>query len=408
MLEAAKRLADALHGGAAPGIRESLREGPRKVRDGLDLVAHEDAQHTGLNKLGRAVHPDTEPAASRESPDPSIADTTRWGDRDRSGISREEAQAAVEQARDREPNFAGTGHRLNLVYTSSGLAVVRFPLESPTVPRLKRWMPEDAAINHARECGVRTPEVFYAGTDSLTGRDFMITQFVAGETLRRDDPELLNWLPDLLNQVQLMSSRPSPVGPDLDIPRWQQQLIRHADGMYDGLSPEARSRLDRLGIGRLSDYFQPDLGRSGEPVVFAHNDLFPTNLRRDEQERLCILDWECAGPSDPLYDASFFLARLRGNVDDATIAQATDMWLERITPADSAVDARAALREYHAMEDWRAVAMCSETMPGTVAADPSRFERWVEQYDRRLSRSPELSLDIPKDELRTLLRGWLE
>lgn len=273
---------------------------------------------------------------------------------------------------------------------------------------LKKWMPENAAIDYACECGVRTPEILYSGTDPSTGREFTIMQYVPGETGSFDDPELINWLPDLLDQVQLMSSRPPPATMNLDIPGWQQQMIRHADDAYHHLPPEQRARLDRLGIGPLSDYVRPDLSRSGEPTVFAHNDLYPLNLRLDDRGKLWIFDWETAGPGDPLYNAAFFLERMGKEIDDTTRAQATDMWLDRIVPANSSVDTEEALNIYRTMEDWRGITMCSETMPRTVSADPELFEDWVEYYDSRLSRHPGPWPDIPKEKLRTVLRGWVE
>ncbi|WP_159850065.1 aminoglycoside phosphotransferase family protein [Nocardia sp. CY41] len=414
MLQAAKRLSDAIAEKAAPQVGEAHREFPHGIRDGLDRTTRGDEQSAAeLDRLGAAGHADrdndaAQPATERGTPDSSIAEHTPRGGRDRSEVSAEEARELYAQVRDREPDAAGTGNRVNRVDTTAGPAVVRFGVERPIVTMLKKWMPENAAINYARECGVRTPKILYSGADPSTGRAFTIMQYVPGETRGFNDPEMMNWLPDLLDQVQLMSSRPLPVGMNLDIPEWQQQMIRHADDAYRDLPPEQRSRLDRLGIGPLSDYVQPDLSRSGEPTVFAHNDLYPSNLRLDDQGKLWIFDWETAGPGDPLYNAGFFLERMGKGVDDATRAQATDMWLDRVSPANSSVDTGATLGMYRTMEDWRGVTVCSETMPRAVSADPDRFEGWVDWYDTRLSRHPDPWPDIPKDELRTLLRGWVE
>lgn len=201
-----------------------------------------------------------------------------------------------EQVRDLEPDFAGTGNRVNLVDASSGPAVVRFRKEQPAVTFLKKWMPENTAIAYAHECNVRTPKILHSGVDPSTGGEFTIMQYVPGETRGFDDPELMNWLPDLLDQVQSMSSHPLPAGMEMDIPGWQQQMIQNADEAYHNLPADRRSRLRELGIGPLSEYVQPDRSRSDEPVVFAHNDLYPLNLRLDEQGKLWIFDWETAGP----------------------------------------------------------------------------------------------------------------
>ncbi|WP_227999536.1 phosphotransferase family protein [Nocardia australiensis] len=407
MLQAVKRITAAIVDKAGPEIAETRHEFSHGVRDGLGRATHEDEQLARkLDKIGPAAHTDRDPAAEDGFLDSSIDDQMHRNGRHRFELSPEEAQELYEQARDREPDFAGTGNRVNLVDTSSGPAVVRFKKEQPTVTFLKKWMPENTAIEYARECDVRTPKILYAGVDPSTGREFTIMQYIPGETRAFDDPELMNWLPDLLDQVQSMSSHPLPEGMELDIPGWQQQMIQHADDAYHNLPQDQLSRLEELGIGPLSDYVQPDHSRSGEPVVFAHNDLYPQNLRLDDQGKLWIFDWETAGPSDPLYNAAFFLERVTWP-DEATRARAIEMWIERTSPVNPAVDTEASLSMYRRIEDWRGAVMCAETMPRSVAADPSRFENWVDWYHKRFSRNSDWP-DISRDELHALLRGWAE
>ncbi|MEU7769592.1 phosphotransferase, partial [Nocardia sp. NPDC049190] len=331
-------------------------------------------------------------------------------DPNRFEIFSEEAQELYEQVRDREPNFAGTGNRVHLVDTSAGPAVVRSKKEQPLVIFLKKWMPENTAIEDARECGVRTPKILYAGVDPATGTDFTIMEYIPGRTPDFNDPEVMNWLPDLLDQVQLMSSHSVPAGMELDIPGWQQQMIQHADDAYHNLPQDQLSRLRQLGIGPLLEYIRPDLSRAGEPVVFAHNDLWPPNLRLDDHGKLWILDWELAGPSDPLFNAAFSLERL-SLPDEATRARATEMWIERVSPANPAVDTEAVLRMYGAMREWRKMVMYVEPTPRSVAEDPSRLEErvnWYHQSLSRLSRLSETEPGISRDELQTLLLRWAE
>lgn len=267
-------------------------------------------------------------------------------------------------------------------------------------------MPENTAIEYARECDVRTPKILYAGTDPATDTEFTIMQYIPGETLSFNDPDLLNRLPDLLDQVQSMSSHPLPAGMELDIPGWQQQMIQNADDAYRNLPPDQLSRLDELGIGPLSEHVRPDLSRAGEPVVFAHNDLYPLNLLLDDQRKLWILDWELAGPGDPLHNASLFLERLWG-MDEVTRARATAMWIERISPVNPAVDIEATLNMYRSMAHWRGTVMGAAEMRPSVAADPSSFERWVDLYHERFSQNSNFP-DLSRDELHTLLRRWVE
>ncbi|SRR6266568_802089 len=395
-----KGIAGELDTGSKAIAERYERTGDAAGKGAKDLVNTDTQSADIIRESGTEPAPDT--GIDREQPTTPAPEDGRH----RFAISHEEAQELYAQVRDQEPDFAGTGNRVNLVDTSSGPAVVRFGKEEPSVTFLKKWMPENTAIKYARESGVRTPEILHAGTDPSTGREFTIMRYIPGETRDWGDPKLLNWLPDLLDQDRLMSSHPLPVEMQMDIPEWQRQMIQYADDAYHNLPPDRLSKLEELGIGPLSDYVQPDLGRSGEPVVFAHNDLYPLNLRLDDRGKLWVFDWETAGPGDPLYNASFFLQRM-GEVDEATRAQATTMWTERILSGNPAVDTEAALRKYRSMEDWRGVAMSAGRMQPSVAADPSRFEKAVDWYHIRFSRQPDWP-DISRDELRALLRGWVE
>ncbi|WP_081879927.1 aminoglycoside phosphotransferase family protein [Nocardia sp. NRRL WC-3656] len=322
----------------ARGVRaDQWREDPA-AEQREHLNTHEFGQNT---RRGVGISSMTDPGQPKA---PGLGSGGRFE------IPPEEAQKLFEQVRGREPDFAGAGNRVNLVDTSSGLAVVRFKKEEQAVTFLKKWMPENMAAEHARECGVRTPEILYAGVNLSTGTEFTIMRYISGETRDVGDLKLLHWFPDLLDQDQLMSSHPLPIEMQMDIPEWQQQMIQHADDAYYNLSPDRLSKLDELGIGPLSDYVQPDISRSGEPVVFSHNDLYPLNLRLDDQGKLWIFDWETAGPGDPLYNTGFLLERM-GKLDEATRIQATAMWTERILAANPVVDVEAALLKYRTMED---------------------------------------------------------
>ncbi|MBF6172118.1 MFS transporter [Nocardia blacklockiae] len=317
-----------------------------------------------------------------------------------------EAQRLFEQVRGLEPDFAGTGNRLNIVDTSSGPAVVRFGKEQRPEAFLKKWMPEHAAIEYVRESDVRTPELLYAGTHPATCTEFTVVRYVRSETRPFDDPQLPHWLPDLLNQVRTLSSLPLPAGMDMDVPQWQSQMIQYADEAYDNLPDVQRARLDELGIGPLSRYVQPDSSRSGDPVVFSHNDLWPMNLGLDAKKKLWIFDWELAGPGDPVFNTSFFLDRI-GNPNAKTVAEVTARFGEWVLSVNPGVDIEAGLRMYNRMEYWRGAAMTAGALPEYVAADPDIFEPWVGFYHRAFSRNPDWP-DFSRDELRTILRRWLD
>ena len=55
--------------------------------------------------------------------------------------------------------------------------------------------------------------------------------------------------------------------------------------------------------------------RANAPFVVSHNDVNPTNLVYDG-ENLLLLDWETAGPNDPLYDLAAIAVFLR--MDEGT------------------------------------------------------------------------------------------
>ncbi len=314
MLEAARRLAAALADNGTPRVSEAHREYSHVIQAGLDRTTRvgeqsaADIDRAGSAQRDRAAVPAETGAHVREparGPD-STAGTrstntfsenrTHPDGRDRFEISSEEARELFERVRDREPEFAGAANGVIRVDTSAGPAVVRFETARPIETFVKHWLPETTAIRYGSECGVRTPRLLYAGTDSATGKDFMVMQYVPGETHGFDDPELMNWLPDLLDQVKLIAAHPLPAEMAMDIPTWQRQMIQHADNAYHNLTPEHRARLDQLGLGPLSDYVRPDLSRAGEPTYFAHNDLYPGNLQFDEQKNCGFSIGHAPGP----------------------------------------------------------------------------------------------------------------
>ncbi|MEV0365911.1 aminoglycoside phosphotransferase family protein [Nocardia fusca] len=423
MLEAGRRLVAALVDSGVPRVRDLHRGFSYEIRSGLDHTSRAGQQSTAeINRAGSAqgdraaVRPGTgahvqEPArgsdstAGTRSTNTFSEDRTHADGRDRFEISSDEARELYERVRDREPDFAGTGNSVIRVETSAGPAVVRFETGRSIETFVKHWLPEATAIRYGNECGVRTPRLLYAGTDPATGKDFMVMQYVPGQTRGNEDPELMNWLPDLLGQVKSIAARPLPAELAMDIPTWQRQMIQHADNAYHNLTPEHRARLDQLGLGPLSDYLRPDLSRAGEPTFFGHNDLYMGNLQFDPQGKPWILDWSCAGPSDPLYDAEFFLDRTLPP-DHENLGPATDMWLDRLPLANPDVDAKAVIRTYRDLHDWREMAMVAAKVPRTIAEDPSKLDHWTFFYNLRLSRHSAPWPNLSRDEVTDMLRGW--
>ncbi|MEV5652966.1 LuxR C-terminal-related transcriptional regulator [Nocardia sp. NPDC052254] len=322
----------------------------------------------------------------------------------RFAIPPEEARQLLEQIRNRKPDFDGTGSDVYRVDTSAGPAVIRAKKGERPASFMRNWMHENAAIEYARAGNVRTPEILHAGVDPNTSREFTIMRFVPGKTPASDDPQLIDWLPDLLDQVQLTSAQPLPEEMAIDIPTWQRLVIQHADNEYYKLPRDQLSKLRELGIGPLSDYIQADDSRAGEPVIFVHNDLWPPNIRLDDEGKVWILDWERAGAGDPFYDASFFLERLWGT-EEATRARATEMWIDRIPSANPAVDPGAVLAMYRTISDWRGTVHSAEDLVPKVR-EKNNLDTWVDLLHARFSRQSGFP-DFSRDELHTRLSGWL-
>ncbi|NUP26164.1 MAG: phosphotransferase [Nocardia sp.] len=386
MVQAAERIVAALSHNASPVLRRAHQRFPENLWNGAHLIEG-DGRRAALD-LGQVIRADRSPSRTRAE------------------LSRAEAQQLFDLARRRRPDFTGTNYGVTIVDSSAGPAVVRNQLGERKETLLKIWFPENVIINHARECGARAPKMLYSGVDPYTGREFTIMEYVTGETRPFSDPEVLRWLPDLLDQVQLMSAHPLPEGMKMDIPSWQQAMIQNADNVYDGLPPWHRSRLDELGVGPLSTIVRPDHGRAGEPAVFGHNDLYPQNLRFDDQKKLWILDWENGGPSDPHYNATLFIDRV-GPLNDTTHAAITDMWNERLSSMHPGVDTESALSMYQKMEDWRGLVLSSGTMEERVAGDPDLLTTWAGKFEKRISRNPDLP-EFSEDDLRSILGRWVD
>ncbi|MFI7671969.1 amidase family protein [Nocardia sp. NPDC049526] len=322
-------------------------------------------------------------------------------------ISQEEAQRLCDQVRDREPDFEGLTSEIYLVHTSSGLAVIRLGKEPPKVNFLKKWMPENTAREYARAGGVRAPKTLYNGLDRSTGREFTIMQYIPGKMPTFNGSDLPDWFFDLLDQVQLTSTLPLPPGMDgIDIPEWQRQMIEHADKEYHNLPQHLLSKLREIGIEPLSNFIQPDRSRSGEKTGFNHNDACRPNLVL-YRNKVWTLDWDLAGPSDPLWNVQFFFERAIVSLpDEADRARAAAIWIERISYENPAVDIKAVFTTYGRFEAWRKMMLEFEEMLESIATEPSRFGYWVDFYHEWLSIISAPRPGISREELSARFRRW--
>jgi aminoglycoside phosphotransferase (APT) family kinase protein len=83
--------------------------------------------------------------------------------------------------------------------------------------------------------------------------------------------------------------------------------------MWSGLAPQlAVPAFVADAVRRVEAEAPPESDRA---LVLSHNDVNPTNLVYDG-ERLLLLDWDTAGPNDPLYDLAAIAMFLR--MDDET------------------------------------------------------------------------------------------
>ncbi|WP_433711071.1 hypothetical protein ACQP2U_33140 [Nocardia sp. CA-084685] len=218
--------------------------------------------------------------------------------------------------------------------------------------------------------------------------------------------DLPDWFFDLLDQVQLTSTLPLPPGmKEIDIPEWQRQMIEHADEQYHNLPQHLLSKLRNI-VRPLSNYIQPDLSRSGEQTGFNHNDVYRPNLVLYRNE-VWTLDWDLAGPSDPLWNVQFFFERAIVSLpDEADRARAAAIWIERISYENPAVDIKAVFTTYGRFEAWRKIMLHFEQMLESIATEPSRFEYWADCYHEWLSILSAPRPSISREELSAQFRRW--
>ncbi len=225
---------------------------------------------------------------------------------------------------------------------------------------------ELAASRAAALCGL-SPEVRHAEPGAL------VFDFIEARTLAAADVRKRNNLERILALIQRCHrDMPQQVrGPALIF--WVFHVLRdYAHSLKDGNSRHLPA-LARL--MQIAEELERKVGQVD--IVYAHNDLLPSNLL-DDGQRMWLIDWDYAGFNSPLFD----LANLCSNNE---VSIADEIWL-----LEAYFECRAdddILRRYYAMKCasllrealWSMISEIHSTLDFDYAAytaeNLARFER---------------------------------
>ncbi|GEM_PF-2130684 len=191
-----------------------------------------------------------------------------------------------------------TGGRHNTLYridSAAGCHVLR--LERFPSDRWYGYGREYATLRTGRDLGL-APEALYF--DSADGT--LLQPFVNGRPLTADDfddePRLRR-----LGRLFVRLHGGPPMQGDYDVFRLIRPLER-------ALSDQDTTDIPDLPrIGAWVHHLDRLLRANGVPSAPCHNDPVPANLF-DDGTRLLLIDWQCAGMTDPDYEVGFFLAEV--------------------------------------------------------------------------------------------------
>lgn len=135
-------------------------------------------------------------------------------------------------------------------------------------------------------------------SELVTGRAFLPRYFDP-----RTRPDAIAQLAELLRRVHALPVRPGMVArsPRALLAELRVTLAGHAPAFVDAAIDDVLAAPVIAGA-----------------IALCHNDVNPSNLASDG-DRLVLLDWDAAGPNDPLYDLAAVAVFLR--MDAATCAQ---------------------------------------------------------------------------------------
>jgi thiamine kinase-like enzyme len=167
---------------------------------------------------------------------------------------------------------------------------------------------ELAASRAAARCGL-SPDVRHAEPGAL------VFDFIEARTLTAEDVRQRDNLGRILNLVRRCHQEmPQQVrGPALIF--WVFHVLRdYAHSLEDG---DSRHLPALARLMQIAEELEQAVGQVD--IVYAHNDLLPSNLL-DDGKRMWLIDWDYAGFNSPLFD----LANLCSNNE---VALADEIWL---------------------------------------------------------------------------------
>jgi thiamine kinase-like enzyme len=225
---------------------------------------------------------------------------------------------------------------------------------------------ELAASRAAAACGL-SPDVRHAETGAL------IFDFITAKTFSAEDVRQRGNLERIIGLIQ-RCHREMPKfvrGPALIF--WVFHVLRdYAHSLKDGNSRHLAA-LTRL--MQIAEDLERMVGQVD--IVFAHNDLLPSNIL-DDGKRLWLIDWDYAGFNSPLFDLANLCSNNEVGIDD-------EIWLLEAYFERRAEDDL--LRRYYAMKCasllretlWSMISEIHSTLDFDYAAytaeNLARFER---------------------------------
>lgn len=288
-----------------------------------------------------------------------------------------------------------------IVTTSLGEAILRLPRPNVDGRFDPRMIAEAAALNYARDHGVRAPRLLYAEDDA-----FLIEEFISG-----DEPSIgswPSWLPNLVNEVKALQAGPPPTHAGLrSVYDWQLWMTSTLERTYTGIPPTHQARMSELRIPPLHEFWQANEMHDDRSLTLVHSDLHPRNLLLNHRG-LWILDWELALIADPIWEAAVALHRTPWPTPEAR-EQATELWLTMLTSLGHDADIlHTLLAEYNTVEVWRSLINDSRRYPQMIVTNPGCTMALTISFHDKLAAGARAfgCADLNHDETYNLLQKW--
>ncbi|WP_309241229.1 phosphotransferase [Nocardia sp. BSTN01] len=370
-----------------------------EAASGQDLLAGR-----GIHNRSTALREEGEAETERAADSEIKRSSQRVSRRPQKTLSEDEACTLLHRSMSTHENALRSNHsELRVVETSLGRGVVRVDSENDkrTETFLRKQMPLKDAMQMADDCGLEGAKILYAGTDPVSGREFMISGWVPGEARPLRDPNFMTWFPDIVDQMELLAKR-GRLPPELQgsVAEWQRANISYADRAFRNMPAHMRANAEELGLGPPSQYMKADVTRT-DPAVPSHNDIHFANAISRSPTKSTVIDWEFAGAGDLVHGIRAATNRQLG-IPPEVRAAADRMAHKRLTSFVPA-NPESSLQHYRQMEHWRALALvCNPRDPQPIGNAVERLHPMMRLWHEPGNGWPLVS----KEEFGEMLARW--